>query len=112
MNITNLEHAGYSLVLLLGTYLATRNLTAGVLFGIAFFLGREHAQAQRNYNLGDLEALAFWKWSLDAQLDLLFPVVACIGVGLIIKFMTEKTLISKKHGRDSAGPKETHNQQG
>ena len=112
MNITHLEHAGYSLVLLVGIYLATRNLTAGVLFGIAFFLGREHAQAQRNYDLGDLEAFAFWKWSLDAQLDLLFPVAACVGAGLIIKFMAGKLSATEKHGCGSAGPGETPDQQG
>lgn len=112
MNITNLEHAGYSLVLLVVAYLATRNLTAGVLFGIAFFLGREHAQAQRNYNLGDLEAFAFWKWSLDAQLDLLFPIVACVGVGLIIKFMAGKTSASEQYGWSSSGQRETPDQQG
>jgi len=93
MNITNFEHAGYSLLMLIGTYLVTKNPTAGVAFGIAFFLGREHAQAQRNYHLGDFEAFAFWNWSLDAQLDLLFPVVTCIGVGLIIKYIMKKTLI-------------------
>jgi hypothetical protein len=61
-----------------------------VTFGIAFFLGREHAQAQRNYNLGDFEAFSFWKWSLDAQLDLLFPVIACVGAGLLIVYLLKE----------------------
>jgi hypothetical protein len=49
-------------------------------FGIAFFLGREHAQYQHKlgYTLPKtFQAFAFWKWSRDAQLDLLFPIIAC-----------------------------------
>jgi len=46
MNQTNFEHAGFAVLMQLAIGLPTGNWWAGACFGIAFFLGREHAQAQ------------------------------------------------------------------
>ncbi len=87
MNRTNFEHAGYALLMQAVIGLLTGDWWAGAAFGAAFFLGREHAQAQAevdDYGLhGDFAAFKVWEWSLDAKLDLLFPVVAVIIVGVL-----------------------------
>jgi hypothetical protein len=78
MNKTNFEHAGYAVLMqlpfgLLGYW------WVGAAFGAAFFLGREHAQQQAK-GKGDIEAFDVSTWSLDAQLDLLFPIIAVLLV--------------------------------
>ena len=75
MNITNIEHAGYALLMQLPFGLFGY-WWVGAVAGAFFFLGREHAQAQRAYSLGEFAAFDMRKWSLDARLDLIFPVVA------------------------------------
>ena len=93
MNASNFEHAFESL---LGMVVLAAIL--GMIFGftpaamagaaiapIGFFLGREHAQYEykliKKKNMtfvGDLkpwEGFAFFDWSLDSKLDLLFPVI-------------------------------------
>ena len=83
MNQTNFEHAGYAVLMQVVVGLLTGNWLAGALFGFAFFLGREHAQAQAKigYTLkGTFEAFDIRKWSLDAKLDLLFPAIAVLAV--------------------------------
>ena len=80
MNQTNFEHAGYAALMQLVIGLIFGDWFAGACFGIAFFLGREHAQAQAKigYTLKTtFQAFDIRKWSLDSKLDLLFPIVAC-----------------------------------
>jgi hypothetical protein len=80
MNRTNFEHAFFAALMQIVIGLVFGNWFAGACFGIAFFLGREHAQYQHKlgYTLSKtFQAFAFWKWSLDAKLDLLFPIIAC-----------------------------------
>lgn len=79
MNRTNFEHAGYALLMQLPFALLGHWWT-GALFAIGFFVGREHAQAQIAYLLGDFDALDMRRWSKDAQFDLVFPVVAVLVV--------------------------------
>jgi hypothetical protein len=70
--------------------LLTGNLLAGALFGFAFFLGREHAQAQAKLGYTfrtTFEAFDVRKWSLDAKLDLLFPAVAVAVVYVILQLV-------------------------
>lgn len=86
MNMTHLEHFVIALVIqgLFIFVFACLEKPHGAWFGAFFvsalFLGREHAQ--REYKIGDpsqlvgYEALDVWRWSLDAQLDLLLPVIA------------------------------------
>ena len=83
MNQTNFEHAGYAALMQLVIGLIFGDWFAGACFGIAFFLGREHAQNQDKlgYTLKTtFQAFDVRKWSLDSQLDLLFPVVTCLTI--------------------------------
>jgi len=91
MNQTNFEHAGYAALMQLVIGLVTGDWFAGACFGIAFFVGREHAQAQDKlgYTLKTtFEAFDVRKWSLDAQLDLLFPVVTCLTILGFVTLLT------------------------
>ncbi len=87
MNRTNFEHAAIAVFLQLLLAAITGSLVLGAVFAVGVFIGREHAQ--REYRLGDpsklkgYEALDFWRWTLDEQLDLLFPVVAVALVGWV-----------------------------
>ena len=91
MNQTNFEHAGFAALMQLVIGLVTGDWFAGACFGIAFFVGREHAQAQDKlgYTLKTtFQAFDVRKWSLDAQLDLLFPVVTCLIILAIATYLT------------------------
>lgn len=91
MNQTNFEHAGYAALMQLVIGLVTGDWFAGACFGIAFFLGREHAQAQDKLGYTfktTFEAFDVRKWSRDAQLDLLFPVVTCLIILVIATLLT------------------------
>ena len=82
MNRTNFEHAGYALLMQLPFGLAGY-WWVGAALASGFFLGREHAQIQHalGYTLkSTFKAFDIRKWSLDAKLDLLFPVVAVLIV--------------------------------
>jgi hypothetical protein len=94
MNRTNFEHAIYALLMQLPFGLLG-HWWMGAAFAIGFFLGREHAQVQHEiqdatsydeaYGIeGDFAAFKVWKWSLDAQLDLLLPVVAVVIVAVVL----------------------------
>ena len=86
MNRTNFEHAGYALLMQLGIWAVSGSWFAGACFGAAFFLGREHAQFQSKSGSGDFASFNVARWSLDAQLDLLFPVVTVFTVSIISLF--------------------------
>lgn len=86
MNQTNFEHAGYALLMQLGIWAVSGSWLAGACFAIAFFLGREHAQFQNKYNAGDFASFNFFKWSLDAKLDLLFPAIV-VSVVCAVTFL-------------------------
>lgn len=90
MNQTNFEHAGYAALMQLVIGLITGDWFAGACFGIAFFLGREHAQAQDKLGYTfktTFTAFDVRKWSLDAKLDLLFPTVTVLVVLLLTKLI-------------------------
>ena len=90
MNQTNFEHAGYALLMQLVIGFVTGDWFAGTCFGIAFFVGREHAQAQAKLGYTfktTFQAFDVRKWSLDSQLDLLFPTVVCLVVWGISHFI-------------------------
>jgi hypothetical protein len=90
LNQTNFEHAGYAVLMQLVIGFITGNWFAATCFPIAFFIGREHAQYQRNLKVytfkTTMQAFDVRKWSLDAQLDLLFPVIATVLVYLVVCF--------------------------
>lgn len=87
MNKSHIEHLVAALIAQAIIWLATGSLWFGFVFVSGLFLGREHAQFE--YKIGDpsklkwFEALAFWKWSLDAKLDLIIPVGATLLVALL-----------------------------
>ena len=71
-------HAGVTLVFgLIGLILG--NVLVGLTFGVAFYLGREVAQHERKERgTNPLRGFYVQNWSLDARMDLLFPVVTAI----------------------------------
>jgi len=83
MNQTNFEHAAFAVLMQCVIGFTTGNWLAGACFGAAFFLGREHCQAQKSLKLGDFAAFDMRKWELDAKLDLAFPFFAVTIVYLI-----------------------------
>ena len=86
MNRTNFEHAAYALLMQAVIGFLSGSWWSGAAFGAAFFLGREHAQAQSKYNLGDISAFDIRRWSIDARLDIAFPVVAVVGVACCVSY--------------------------
>ena len=94
MNQTNFEHAGYAALMQLVIGLIFGDWFAGACFGIAFFLGREHAQAQDKlgYNFKTtFQAFDVRKWSLDAKLDLLLPATTVLIILGIAKYLTQQS---------------------
>lgn len=94
MNRTHIEHLVVALIIQ-GFFIGIFHfleLQHGVWFGAIFvtalFLGREHAQ--REYKIGDpsklvgYEALDVWRWSLDAKLDLIVPIMTSIAVAVVL----------------------------
>lgn len=79
LNATHFEHATYAL-LMQAPFVAFGYAWMGALFAIGFFLGREHAQAQAAYGLGDIHAFDYRRWSLDARLDFICPALAVLLV--------------------------------
>ena len=89
MNESNFAHAGLALMAqmmtaLMATALGADLLSAvvmGGLFAVGFYFGREVAQAERKAGTPPWwSGFDVRKWSLDAKLDLLFPVIVCAGV--------------------------------
>lgn len=89
MSESNFAHAGLALLAqmmtaLMATALGADLLSAvvmGGLFAVGFYFGREVAQAERKAGTPPWwSGFDVRKWSLDAKLDLLFPVIVCAGV--------------------------------
>jgi len=90
MNRTNFEHAAYALAMQAVIGLLSGNWWAGAAFGIAFFLGREQAQAENRYinayggnryatpQSPVIGSLKLASWNTDSVLDFVFPTVACV----------------------------------
>lgn len=86
MNRSHIVHVIVGLFIQANIWLVTGSLWLGFAFVTGMFLGREHAQFE--YKLGGptkytrYEALAFWKWSTDAKLDLVLPAIATLIVSI------------------------------
>ena len=93
MNQTNFEHAGYALLMQAFIGLITGNWWIGAAFGAAFFIGREHAQAESKVRkegwakYPEFECFAPRYWSLDAVLDFVVPTLAVVAIALIVEAM-------------------------
>jgi hypothetical protein len=92
-----LEHPAYALLFMAIIGLLTGNWFAGACFGSAFFIGREHAQAEyrviehfyegKRANMpwyGGFEARA---WNLKSILDFVLPIAATAIALIIIKLV-------------------------
>jgi len=90
MNKTNFQHVAYALAMQIIIGLLTDNYWTGAAFGAAFFIGREHAQ--REFEIGNpstlkpWEGFDVWRWSLDAKLDALLPIIAVVALALGIDY--------------------------
>ena len=80
MVLTALSHAAISvLVSLIGWYF--EHLGISIAAALGFYLGREVAQHERKTPGKDpFRGFYVWKWSLDAKLDILLPVLACVAL--------------------------------
>lgn len=94
---TPLEHAAYAVFIQAAVLLCLWHFTdfalalsVGTAAAIAFFCGREHAQAEDRLrpSLGqpgsELAALLFWRWDRGSQMDLYCPAVAALLVALLV----------------------------
>lgn len=90
MNKTNFEHAGYALLFQLLVWAITGDIMAGAMAGAFFFIGREHAQAERRAGC-EFKAFKPEYWSLDSVLDIVFPVIAvAVCVAIVVYFQQVK----------------------
>lgn len=89
LNRTHIEHAAYALLMQAAVALVVGDLWLGAAFGAAFFVGREHAQAEARVPPGtrmpELEALRARYWSVDAMLDWIAPLVAVVAAAALIQ---------------------------
>jgi hypothetical protein len=96
----NFEHSAYALLFMAIIGLLTGNWFAGACFGSAFFLGREHAQAEyrviqayyegKRTNMpwyGGFESKA---WSLKSVLDFGLPIIVTTIALVIIAIPNTK----------------------
>lgn len=88
MNISNFEHVVYALLIQAAVWLPTRSWWLGAMLVIGLFIGREHAQREEEIgdssSLGPWRAFDFWNWSVDAQLDVLLPLVAMVIAAWVV----------------------------
>ena len=94
MNTSHFEHTTIALVMQAILGLLTGNWWIGAAFGAAFFLGREHAQAEERYieaNGGrryhtpvapEWAAFNLKWWDRDALLDWITPTLAVLFVAI------------------------------
>jgi len=95
MNRTHLEHAVFALLIMALVWLPAWALGLaggewiGAAAGVAFFLGREHAQHEyrlarhRGWHWGPTLPVRWWEgvvrgWSRDSALDCLTPALVCL----------------------------------
>ena len=95
MNITNIYHVTYAIVIQLAIGLITGNWWAGAAAGAFFFLGREITQAEYRWikllgngkraNMPELGGLDWrvWRGEYDAIFDWLLPSVAVLAVAYL-----------------------------
>ena len=95
MNQTHFEHIAYALIFQFVIGFITGNWWVGAAFGAAFFLGREHAQAEEmflEYHRQSRSDTKFLElrvlispeaWNLDSVLDFVAPAVAVVCVALL-----------------------------
>lgn len=98
MNKTHLEHAVIALIMMV-PFVLLGIPAAGAAFSIAFFLGREHAQAEDRYikaNGGtrasvpkppEFACLNKKYWSTDSLLDFIVPTIVSLAFLFSVLFL-------------------------
>ena len=81
MNQTHFEHIGYALLIQVVIASLTYDWWIGAAAGAFFFIGREHAQAERRSG-NEFKAFDPRYWSLDSVLDFVCPTVAVVVVAM------------------------------
>ena len=92
-----LEHSAYALLFMAIVGLLTGNWFAGACVGSAFFIGREHAQAEyrviehfyegKRANMPWYGGFEIRVWNLKSILDFGLPIIVTTIALLIINFM-------------------------
>ena len=78
MNLSNVLHAGLALLMQAIVAGAVAAAVMGGFLGVGFYWGREVAQAERKLGTPPWwSGLDIRKWSQDAVLDLVCPLVVC-----------------------------------
>ena len=93
----NLEHPAYALLFMAIIGLLTGNWLAGVMLGVGFFLGREHAQAEyrviQKFYEGKRANMPWYGgfeprgWDRKSVLDFVLPIAATAIVLIILKLV-------------------------
>jgi hypothetical protein len=93
----NLEHSAYALLFMAIIGLLTGNWFAGACFGSAFFVGREHAQAEyrviEHFYEGKRANMPWYGgfeprgWDRKSLMDFLLPIAATAIALIIIKLV-------------------------
>jgi hypothetical protein len=93
----NLEHSAYALLFMAIIGLLTGNWLAGACVGSAFFLGREHAQAEyrviehfyegKRANMPWYGGFELRGWDKKSVMDFLLPIFSTAIVFMIIKLI-------------------------
>ena len=93
LNRTHTEHTLFALLTQVFIGLIAGNWWIGAAFGAAFFIGREHAQAEAKVRKEGwakrpyFECFAPRYWSLDAVLDFVVPTLAVTATALVMETM-------------------------
>lgn len=96
-DFTPLYHAISAIAMQLIIGALTGNFWAGAAFGAAFYIGREHTQAEyrwiKLFGEGKRANMPWWggfdkkAWDTGSVLDFVAPIVGVIAVGLAIQFL-------------------------
>ena len=91
-----LEHSAYALLFMAIVGLLTGNWFAGACFGSAFFVGREHAQAEyrviqkfydgKRANMPWYGGFERRGWDMKSMLDWILPTVFTMTIALLSSF--------------------------
>jgi hypothetical protein len=96
----NFEHSAYSILFMAIIGLLTGNWYAGACFGSAFFVGREHSQAEqrviKNFYESKRENMPWYGgfeprgWDRKSVMDFVLPIAATTIALVIIKLIGAK----------------------
>ena len=81
-------HAGITIFAGIIGLIVFGSLTSGLVLGVGFYLGREVSQHERKEKGSNpLKGFYVWNWSLDAKMDLLFPLIFSILLVVLVNYI-------------------------